>query len=380
MSPSTRVNISATSQRNIGLDRQTLSSILAYNWFPSETVTNNLELFNVQYVKNLNVNNYFGVYANSFDRLNSIAREINFIGNDESLISDELPVDFSPADVFINQVLTGNTSLTPTDDNYIDVNSIKQRQDRLTEDNLIISSNFDYKKDKRESLTDNNFSIFKFHAELAGNILSGISSLSGSQKNENGRYEILDVAFSQYFKTELDYVKYFGFSGKKNVLAFRSYFGVAIPFGNSSNIPFVESFFAGGPNDNRAWTPYDLGPGRSKNINEFNEANLKLHFSLEQRFNLFGAFDGALFIDAGNIWNAFGNVENDPQSTFTNFNSLKDIAVGSGFGIRYDFSFFVLRGDIGFKTYDPSLEMDNRWFTNYNFGNATYNIGINYPF
>ena len=127
-------------------------------------------------------------------------------------------------------------------------------------------------------------------------------------------------------------------------------------------------------------TAFNLGPGRSQNTNEFNEANLKLHFSLEQRFNLFGSFDGALFIDAGNIWNAFGNVEDDPESTFENFDSLRDIAVGSGFGLRYDFKFFVLRGDIGFKTYDPSLNTGNRWFTNYNFGNATYNFGINYPF
>jgi outer membrane protein assembly factor BamA len=215
---------------------------------------------------------------------------------------------------------------------------------------------------------------------LAGNLLSGISNLTNSNRNSNGRYEILNVPFSQYFKTELDYVKYFGKRGRKNVLAARAYFGIAIPFGNSSNIPFVESFFAGGPNDNRAWTAYNLGPGSSQNTNEFNEANLKLHFSLEQRFNLFGNFDGALFVDAGNIWNAFGNVEDDPQSTFNNFKSFRNIAVGSGFGIRYDFTFFVLRSDIGFKTYDPSLTKGNRWFTNYNFSKATYNIGINYPF
>ncbi|WP_241974220.1 BamA/TamA family outer membrane protein [Winogradskyella wandonensis] len=378
MSPSTRINLSATSQQNIGLDRQTLSGIFAYNWFPSEKVTNNLELFNIQYVRNLNPENYFGVYVNSFNRLNEIARNIGYINDTETLVN--APADFSPADVFINDVLSGNTSLTGTDDAFIDVSNISQRQDRLTEDNLIISSSFDYKRDTRSDLSDNSFSTFKFHVETAGNLMSGISSLTGTDKNANDRYEILNVPFSQYFKTELDYVKYFGLRGRKNVLAFRSYLGLAIPFGNSNNIPFVESFFAGGPNDNRAWTAFNLGPGSSQNTNEFNEANLKLHLSLEQRFNLFGNFDGALFVDAGNIWNAFGNVEDDPNSTFTNLKSLIDIAMGSGFGLRYDFTFFVLRGDIGFKTYDPSLPTGNRWFTNYNFGNATYNIGINYPF
>jgi len=380
MSPNTRINITATSQQNIGLDRQTLSSIFSYNWFPNNKVTNNFELFNVQYVRNLNPENYFGVYGNSFNRLNQIARSIDYIADDQTLETPAPNASFAPADQFINDVLNNGTSLQPGDSDYIDVNNINQRKDRLTENNLILSTNFNYIRDTRTDLSDNNFSRFKSHIEIAGNLASGISSLAGFDKNSNGRYELFNVPFSQFLKTEFDYVKYFGFRGKKNVLALRSYFGIAIPYGNSSNIPFVESFFAGGPNDNRAWTAFSLGPGRSQNTNEFNEANLKLHFSLEQRFNLFGNFDGALFVDAGNIWNAFGNVEDDPESTFKNLKSLRDIAVGSGFGIRYDFTFFVLRGDIGFKTHDPSLNTGNRWFTNYNFGNATYNIGINYPF
>ncbi|HKK12261.1 MAG TPA: BamA/TamA family outer membrane protein, partial [Flavobacteriaceae bacterium] len=107
--------------------------------------------------------------------------------------------------------------------------------------------------------------------------------------------------------------------------------------------------------------------------------NLKIATSLEQRFNILGRFNGAVFLDAGNIWNVLDNVD-DNKATFNNFSSLRDIALGSGFGVRYDFSFFVLRFDIGFKTYDPSYELGNRWFKDYNFANAVYNIGINYPF
>jgi outer membrane protein assembly factor BamA len=106
---------------------------------------------------------------------------------------------------------------------------------------------------------------------------------------------------------------------------------------------------------------------------------MKLAFSLEHRFNLFGSVNGALFIDAGNIWNVLDS-EEDPNATFDGFSSLKDIAIGSGFGLRYDFGFFVLRGDIGFKTYDPSYKDNNRWLNDFNFANAVYNIGINYPF
>ncbi|WP_400076829.1 POTRA domain-containing protein [Winogradskyella sp. R77965] len=378
MSPSTVINLSATSQQNIGLDKQALSGVLSYNWFPSKTVTNNLDLFNVQFVKNLNTSNYFGVYTNSFGRLNSIAREIDYIGDGETLENPLIENDFSPADQFIDDVLAGDTSLTLNDPDFATVNNIEERKERLTENNLIFSTSFDYKKDKRQNIFDNDFSVFKWRVELAGNLLSNISRLTGASKNDNGNYEVFGVAFSQYFKTEIDYVKYFDL-GRKNVFAFRSYAGIAIPYGNSNSIPFAKSFFAGGPNDNRAWTAYNLGPGSSETTNEFNEANFKIHLSAEQRFNLFGQWYGALFIDAGNIWNVLDNVE-DENATFNNINSLKDIAVGSGFGIRYDFDFFVLRFDTGFKTYDPSLIEGSRWFKEYNFRNAVFNIGINYPF
>lgn len=372
MSPSTAMTLSATSQQNIGLDKQTFSGVLSYNWFPSTTVTNTLELFNAQYVKNLNTDNYFGVYTNSFGRLNTIARDINYIGPTETLgFPDE-------SDQFIGDVLNGNTSLTPNDDAYTSVNNIDERKQRLTENNLIISTSFNYKKDRRTTIFDNDFSIFKWRVELAGNLLSNISDLIGASQNENGNYDIFGVTFSQYFKTDIDYVKYIDL-GRKNVFAFRAYAGIAIPYGNSNSIPFAKSFFAGGPNDNRAWTAYNLGPGSSQTTNEFNEANFKIHLSAEQRFNLFGSFRGALFVDAGNIWNVLDNVTEE-EATFTSLNDLKEIAVGSGFGLRYDFNFFVLRFDVGFKTFEPYQNEGNKWFYNYNFRNAVYNIGINYPF
>lgn len=376
MSPSTRISASATSQRNIGLDKQTFTGILSYNWFPNQKVTNTLDFINAQYVKNLNTANYFGVYQNSYNSLNTISHHYNtdpsYYNENGNLI---IPTG---ANAFIGDVLNPNSGLNVSENDLSTVRNISQRQDRLTENNLIISSSFNYVKTRRENILDNDFSIVRFRLEFAGNILSNIAKISGAPKNQNGRYDIFGVAFSQYTKAELDYVKYWDL-GKKNVLAIRSYFGIAIPYGNSGNIPFSKSFFAGGPNDNRAWTAYNLGPGSLKSTNEFNEANFKLHFSVEERFNLFGSLYGAFFVDAGNIWNVFDDVT-DKAQTFDNLSSLKDIAVGSGFGLRYDFRFFVLRGDIGFKTYDPSYNLGDRWFKDYNFGNAVYNIGINYPF
>ncbi len=380
MSPSTRISLGFTSQTNIGLDKQTVNGIFNYRWNPSQTVTNSFDLFNTQYVRNLNPGNYFSVYQNSFESLEFIALNVyntpsDFIfidGNgNENLIE-------ARADEFIDLVRQNTDFETTNPDEFQTVNNIRERKNRLTENNLIFASNFSYVKDKRENLFDENFSIFKIKLEIAGNILATTSKILGLKKNSDNRFELFGVAYSQYVKTEFDYIKHWRL-GRNNVLAMRSYFGIAIPYGNSNNIPFSKSFYAGGPNDNRAWTAYNLGPGSSDSNNEFNEANMKLAFSLEYRYNLFGNVKGAFFTDIGNIWNALDDVEDD-YATFKDFSSLKDIAIGAGFGLRYDFGFFVLRGDIGFKTYDPSYKDQNRWFNDFNFGNAVYNIGINYPF
>ena len=372
MVPSTKITLAASSQTNIGLDKQTFSGIFNYQWYPSRSVTNRLDLFNVQFVKNLNTANYFNVYQNSFETLNQIAQNSGYISNNEVL---GIP---GQANFFLNEVKNGVYNTNLSQDDLDAANAIGERKTRLTEDNLIFSTNFNYVKDRRENLLDEDFSILRLKLELAGNFLSTASAILSAQKNENDQYEFFNVAFSQYVKTEFDYIKHWSL-GYKNVLAIRSFVGIAIPYGNSTNIPFSKSFFAGGANDNRAWTAYNLGPGSLETTNEFNEANFKIALSAEQRFNLFGDLNGALFVDAGNIWNVFDDIEEE-KATFSGLQSLEDIAVGSGFGLRYDFGFFVLRGDIGFKTYNPAYPKGNRWFKDYNFSNAVYNIGINYPF
>ena len=138
------------------------------------------------------------------------------------------------------------------------------------------------------------------------------------QKNnvrEDGTRTLFDVAYSQYAKGELDFIKYFDL-GNKKVVAIRAFGGIAIPYGNSKSIPFSRSYFAGGSNDNRAWQSYRLGPGSSEDINDFNEANMKLAFSVEYRFNLTGKWNFALFADAGNIWNVLDDVK-DKSMMFT---------------------------------------------------------------
>ena len=380
MLPTTQLGIGFTGQKNIGLDKQTFNGRLSYSWSPKKNRTTNFDLLNLQYVRNLNPGNYFNVYQNSFNRLETIALNTYPTPSDyitQNSLGEEI-LDINNADDFISLVSNDSNFQFSSPDDFQSVRNIRERKNRLTQDNFILASNLNLIKDNRESAFDNDFSIFRFKLELAGNLLNAVSDLVGFDKNENGEFEINNVAFSQYAKSEIDYIKLWNL-GRNNVIALRTFIGIAIPIGNSNTIPFSKSFFAGGSNDNRAWTAYNLGPGRSDNNNEFNEANFKLAFSLEHRYKLFSKLDGAFFIDAGNIWNVLDDVE-DPKAIFNSLKSLNDIAVGSGIGLRYDFDFFILRFDTGFKTYNPTYPKNQRWLKDFNFSNAVYNIGINYPF
>ncbi len=379
MSPFTTLSVGVSTQNNIGLDKQNFSGIINYNWTPSKQLSNRLDLLNIQYVRNLNVGNYFNVYRNSYEELNNIIQSGGVTTSDTYLNEDGDLIVPEGADNFIDGVenMDGTTTGLSADQRRNIIN-IRERKNRLTENNLIFASNYTYLWNTKKNLYDQEFSRFRFKIETAGNFLSAISNLGGLSKNQNGNYEMLGVAYSQYVKTEVDFIQHWDL-GHNNTLATRAFGGIAIPYGNANSIPFARSFFAGGPNDNRAWQAYDLGPVSSRGRNEFNEANMKLAFNLEYRYNLVGALNSAFFVDIGNIWNVADIVE-DEASTFESFSDLKDIAVGSGVGLRYDFSFFVLRFDVGFKTYDPARPLGERWFKDYNFGHAVYNVGINYPF
>lgn len=375
MSPQTRITLGTSFQENIGLDKQSFNGVISYNWSPTGFRKNIFELMNIQFIRNLNTSRFFDVYRNSYSRLNNIAQGFE---NDFPEFYTEDPALSIPSgsEAFIAAVQNG--SITLSDANYKEVNQIEERRERLTSNNLIFASSFSHSRNNRAGFTDNNFSQFKIKLVTAGNLLSAMSSFVDFEKDENNKDLVFGVPFSQYVKTEFDYIKYWQVS-RNNVFAFRTFLGIAIPYGNSKSIPFLRSYFAGGSNDNRAWEAYSLGPGRTNNINDFNEANLKIALSLEYRFNIFGSLDGALFADSGNIWNVLDDIE-DEEAIFEDFSSLSEIALGSGFGLRYDFDFFVFRFDTAFKTYNPALNKNERWFKNYNFSDAVLNIGINYPF
>lgn len=377
--PSTIFSLGISSQKNIGLDKENLTSILSYNWAPPRREhSSKLDLLNIQYVRNLNPEKYFDVYESSYDRLNGIAQKYPEEVPAEYFDSNgNLDIDNGGTDDFINGVESDAIVVTPDDKNSVE--SIEERRERLTENNLIFATNYTYTRTSRENLTDNTFFIFKTKVESAGALLSLLGgTLVDPAKGNDSPRTLFNVAYSQYLKGELDFIKHWDLRRGK-VLAMRAFFGIAVPYGNANSIPFSRSYFAGGSNDNRGWQSYSLGPGSSGGVDDFNEANLKIAYSTELRFNIFGKFNGAIFGDVGNIWNIW-DVETDPEKTFNGFKSLKDLAFGSGIGFRYDFNFFVVRFDVGFKTYNPGRPEGDRWFKEYNLSKSVLNVGINYPF
>ena len=376
MNPSTSINFNATLQQNIGLDKQYFGANYQLNWEPNKLAKLNFKIIDLEFINNQNISNYFNVYRNSYDRLNEIGKQVNSNPNHFDTNGDLIIPE--GANNFIAEVLNNQTSLTKENNSYQDINLVKERQDRLTTNNLILGSSFGIYYNSQQNLLDETFFQFQWKLSLIGSLLNEILKSSRTEKNINGQYEIAGVTPSQFIKTEINYIKHWQLY-QNTVLAFRAFSGVAIPFGNANSIPFSRSYFSGGSNDIRGWRAYKLGPGSSNNMNEFNEANFKLTFNLEYRFPFIGKMNGALFIDAGNIWNVLDNIS-DSAYRFQGFKDLNEIAIGTGFGIRYDFDFFVLRLDTGFKTYNPALPRASRWQTKYSIKEAVFNIGINYPF
>lgn len=374
IAPQTIFRVGTATQKNIGLDKKSLTGSIQYKWSPKKNRKWAFSLADVEFVNNQNKENYFGVYTNAYSELNTIALDTD--SNPDYMENDKLIIPLG-AQSFIQDVISGNTNLTQQDAAFNRVQRIEERRSRLTQNNLIFSSGIQYFNSSKSGAFDNEFTQFRANISWAGNLLQAIAKPFNLEQS-NGKYLFLDVPFSQYIKIETDWIKHWRIT-ESQVLAARGFAGVAIPYGNADNIPFNRSFFAGGAYDNRAWEVYRLGPGSSNTGNEFNEANLKLAFNVEYRFDLIGSLKGGLFVDVGNIWNVADNVKEGTRR-FDGFQDLNELAVGSGFGLRYDFGLFLLRVDMGFKTHNPVLPEGDRWDFNYTLNNANPTLGINYPF
>lgn len=257
---------------------------------------------------------------------------------------------------------------------------------------LIVGTKFNVTHSNQKSKKRLNHYWNRSFIETAGNALAGAYSLSGAQKIDDNYYETGSIRFAQFIKVVNDLRLYRNLTDGTQMV-YRLYTGVGVPFGNLNVLPFDKSFFVGGANDIRAWTARTLGPGSSvaetgSGLNRVGD--IILEANVEYRAKLTNIFELALFTDVGNIW-LFDSPDVDPESVFSLDRFYNEFAVGSGIGVRFDFTFVIVRVDLGFQIRDPALPQDERWIFQkkdiYNESAAqdyslrqTLNFGIGYPF
>lgn len=199
----------------------------------------------------------------------------------------------------------------------------------------------------------------KVNVESAGNMLHAVSKMFRLPQNADGKYTLVNIAYAQYVKFDVDFTRLFQFD-ERNSLAFHVGLGVAYPYGNSTILPFEKRYFSGGANSVRGWRVRELGPGTFKGtdgrIDFINQTgDMKLDMNLEYRTFLGWKLHGAVFVDAGNIW-TLRNYAEQPGGQFR-FNSFyRQIALAYGLGLRLNFDYFILRFDLGMKAVNPAYE------------------------
>jgi hypothetical protein len=252
-------------------------------------------------------------------------------------------------------------------------------------DVMILGGKYSYIFNNQKINKSKDYWFLRLNAEASGNLLALVKRLSGAEKTD-GTYDFLKQPFAQYIRTDLDLRYNYRFNDVGSVV-YRGFFGIGIPYGNSKAMPFEKQYFSGGANGIRAWQVRTLGPGSyvpNDSVTFLNQtADIKLEVNAEYRFKLFWILEGALFLDAGNIW-TFKDDPARPGAQFKLNKFYKDIAVGTGTGLRFDFKFVIGRVDFGMKLRDPSLTGNSKLIVMnrpYNFrDDFALVIGIGYPF
>ena len=263
------------------------------------------------------------------------------------------------------------------------------------QDHFILGSTYSITFNNQSS-GKRNYDYLKLNVSWAGNLLQLANNKLKSEKNDQGAYTvpILNTMYAQFIKTDIDYRHYVKTSDN-TTMALRGYLGVGLPYGNSSSMPFTEQYFSGGANSLRAWQIRSVGPGcysakqdaETEMQKQFPNmtSDMKLEANLEYRFKVFWVIEGAWFADAGNIW----SINADDRRTGGDFDFkrfYKEIAVGTGLGLRLDFDFFIFRSDFGLKLHDPSVAEGSRWLVKddrkfmLRKTNWAFCLGIGYPF
>lgn len=258
---------------------------------------------------------------------------------------------------------------------------------KVIEKQLIFGPNYTYTYTNTMQTEKKHTFYYKAGVDLAGN-LTGL--LTGANIREGDTSKVFGVPFSQFARIEQDFRHYLKL-GENSQLASRILAGVGFSYGNSKEMPYIKQFFNGGTNSIRAFRARSIGPGSYRadvGATDFlpdQSGDIRLEINTEYRAKLFSIVHGAVFVDAGNIW--LFHDDEKPGAKFSG-DFLKELAVGTGVGLRFDLSFLILRTDLAFPIRKPYLPENERWvFDQINFGSSTwrrenlvFNLAIGYPF
>ena len=211
-----------------------------------------------------------------------------------------------------------------------------------------------------------------------------MNHLLNSKVSTEGNYELFKVRYSQYLRAEYNSTHYQIFD-KNNRFVYHIGAGVGVPYGNANIMPYERRFYSGGANSVRGWRESMLGPGvyqrNNERIRDYNQVgDIKLDLNMEYRTKMFWVLEGALFLDAGNIW-TIKEYEEQGGGAFRFDSFMNQIAIAYGAGVRFDFSFFIARVDLGVKLFDPTKTRLEQWRLQPSLKNdVAVHIAIGYPF
>ncbi|KQT23210.1 hypothetical protein ASG22_12555 [Chryseobacterium sp. Leaf405] len=383
-SPTSSIVLGASVQNNIGLGRVNFNTGLNYLATVNDKVSHRLTLFNTQLSLTKNKSGYYDYFVND----DAVRKEIfdnYFLTNpaiSQQFTAGQLTID--EVSQKITQDLAYQGSLDQSGlDLYTAFRGTLINKDRQTQDVLISSMiyNFIYNEIGKKDYP--NAFYFNGKVELAGNIFS----IFNQKRNDGGivtspERTIFGIPYAQFVKFDFDVRKYYKFGN--NTLVLRQFLGLGVPYGNSSNMPVIRSYFNGGANDIRAWVAFGgLGPADSQvdqRVRTYMTDNLKLTTNIEFRVPFNDMYEGALFTDIGNTWSVLNyNTGYGDEFKFNKF--LSQMGVGSGFGLRVNVAYITLRVDLAYKMYDPNRPEGDRWrVKDFQPFKPTLNIAFGYPF
>lgn len=250
-------------------------------------------------------------------------------------------------------------------------------------DQLIPSTRYSYTFNDQGKEGRKNYTYFRGNIEVAGNLMAALNGVLPYTRDEEDKLRFLNIRFAQYVRTDYDYRRYLNLNYFSN-LVIRGAVGIGKPYGNSgASMPFVRSFYAGGSSDIRAWRIRELGPGSlpdSMRGRIEQTGDVKITGNVEYRFDIYKYLKAALFYDVGNIW-LLKEDPNRPGGKFEVNRFYKELAMGAGLGLRFDFSFFIIRIDTGVPLHDPAYDLGNRVrVLKLQPRDVVLNLGIGYPF